>query len=324
MNRASPFATTVAIAIAIVSLASTAPAYGVVTEPTPGTSGYQPWPTARPGGDQQATEQQNFNTYYSNPVYTATDPSSDQRDADAEDYLLGVFGDLEKISPELWTAARSPYAADLINVGRQLPYVLRAAGPNITPIAATDTQNLDLANRWLQSMDLTSEGLANPDPATRQAIRELEDTVVPNYLETHCYNTYLAQGYSPTVAAVRAKRSAAGILAAQKSNLSFNAAQGAQLRDWYYNGIDYISNRKKLNTLRNFQRVAEYATQRFPDRTNNPVVAKTVRRAVDAIGAYAPGKVDKGGTPYPDPRDAPIPNQCPTNYVCPPLADPPS
>jgi hypothetical protein len=315
-------------ATAVITLVNTSSADAAVTEPTPGTSGYQPWPTARPGGDQQATEQQNFNTYYSTPMYNATDPSADQRNADGEAYLVEIYGDLkEDIHPGLRAAALSPWASDVANLGRQLPFLLHASGPKINPLSVADSRNLNDANQWMQSMDLTPDGIANPDPATQQAERQLEDRAIPHFLYERYYERYRAQRYSESDAARFAKVHVAGMLAARKSQALFTSAQVTQLSHWYYDGVEFIDSTQKLvSTWRNFKRVSEYAREHLQMEVgvSSRLAPTTVQRAVEGIGAYAPGKIDKNGVAFPDPRATPIANQCPTGYTCPPLADPPT
>jgi hypothetical protein len=314
----------VTIIAASPSLGSIAPAAAAVTEPTPGASEYQPWPTARPGRDQQATEQQNFNTYYSTPMYNATDPSADQRNADAYEYLLEINGDLSNIHPGLWTVALTPYASDVTNLAHQLPYLLGASGPNIAPMSAADARNADEADRWLQSMDLSVEGIANPDPATRLAIRQLEDEVLPNSLEEHYYAVYLSEGYPAAESAALSKQHIAAAMTRPGYLPAFSATEVAQLRNWYYKGVTYIdSDGKEQSTWLNFKRVREYAGQTLRARPGIRFSATVIRTAVIGAGAYAPGKIDFNGFTYPETTTTPIPNQCPTGYICPPLADPP-
>jgi hypothetical protein len=313
----------VAGTMAVIGLTTASPAGAVVSDPAPSTSGYQPWPVAKPGGDQEAVEQQNFDTYYSDPIYTATDPSADQRNTDVDDYFLYIFGDLQNIAPELSAAARAPYAADLINLADQMPFVLQASGPNITPVPAVEAQALSQANRWLQSIDLTPAGIANPDPATQQAIRQLEDTVIPTCLENLYYQRYLERGYSAADSAAAAKQRYKDVTVGRQWSGVLTAAQVAQLRDWYYNGVAFERAGQQVNTLRDFTHLADYARQHLEGPTTKKLSRSTIQRAVGGVGAYAAGKIDKAGDPYPTTTTTPIPNQCPADYVCPPLADPP-
>jgi hypothetical protein len=324
-HRQASFVRTFAISgtIAVFGLSGTTPSSAVGSDPAPGTSEYQPWPAAALSGDQQAAEQQNFNTYYSNPIYAATDPATHQRNADVDQYFIDIFGDLTNINRDLDAAARSPYASDISNLGRQMTYLLHASGPNIDPLPATDIQELDEANRWLQSMDLTVGGIANPDPATAAAVRELTDRIIPNYLEDHYYAIYVSQGYRPAQARDLAKQDF--LMVDHSTRILFHAAQVAQLRNWYYNGVEYLDDSgSEQSTRLNFNRVAEHAAQTLETRTGSSIVATTIKAAVEGIGAYAPGRIDANGFPFPDPKTTPIANQCPTGYTCPPLADPPT
>jgi hypothetical protein len=303
-------------------LASTPPADAVETDPTPGTSGYQPWPAAPPGHDKQAAEQRNFDTYYSNPTYIASDPPAEQRNDDIDDYLVDIDDDIDDITGRADHADEGPAAEDLINLSHQLSFVIDASGQDIAPIPAGQIQNLRAADQWLQSIGLTSAGLKDPDPATQEAMHALQ-AAIPRGLENSYYLVYLNQGYSPEQAQTLAKQRTTNTLDSRKTRLLFNAVQVATLRIWYYYGTKFVSAAgESVSTRNNFARVTEHARQQMAIPNAGKMTARTVRNAIRGQGGYAAGRTDVNGFTYPDPGSMPIRNQCPIDYTCPPLADP--
>jgi hypothetical protein len=291
------------------------------TDPAPSNNSYvQTWTTAPPGHDQQAQEEANFVAYYTDPIYLA-ETNGDQRNDDLADTLMDIDYDFTRLPTDqldLLDAAVNAIRTE----AAQFPYMLNANGPGINSPDPALAEPLRQDAQWLQSLPSTSAGLIHPDPITQQTEQHLIQSAPEIYRQTR-YDRYLSQGLNRADARAKAdsdtiSRNRAGRKSVLKSS------EVDSLRRYYNHGINF--NNQPVGLRPSFVQLVD----QFNAQYGLQVSYSAIWRAVEGVGAYAPGRWDAAGIPFRDPSapavpatgqttTAPLPARCAPDNTCPAL-----
>jgi len=269
------------------------------------------WAGARAGGDQQAAEEANFDSYYQNPANSG--PSSQGRTFDLADSALEMALDLRTAA----ALARDPAAAytnNFLYQVQQFPFIAGASGSAIAPIPAAALATLNDFLSWVVAMPTTAAELAFNDPLTRQGEQVIQQRA-PILAQALLEGAYSGEGQT----SAQARTSAAIYIGSDRHGRvpAFTSPQVDALRVqfWQYRAVRTFRDGTRVTNSIIFQTLADD----YNAAHHMAIQAITVRRAVFGLSTYESGRPDVNGVPF-----NPPPNYCPADYVCPPGPPPAS
>jgi hypothetical protein len=258
------------------------------------------WAAARPGGDQHAQEQSNYDAYFRDAANSG--PTGQGRAIDLADALLDMADDLQATA-----ALRAAATNDLVSQAARIPFIAAAAGSEIAPLPAVVIPALSRYRRWLQALPTQAADLNLHDPTTVQAEQAIAQQA-PALAEQLLENVYMDQGQPPKKAATSA---AEFVRIRRVTKPKLTSGQVDQLRsefDAYLTSAQFPQG-LEVSEARIFRTFADL----YNAKHGSNLGWQLFQRAVAGTGAYAAGHPDANDVPFKEPEDF-----CPADYVCPP------